>query len=102
MKAVAKIDYDFALRYPFLVKDQIYEIKIHSVLEPDDYASLDWTIDGHNKRIRFSLKNQKTNIVEFGGADDYIGYNELYFYDFFYTPAELRKIKLKKITNQTS
>ena len=58
---------------------------INSVFEKDDYI----TLECDNNLYRFRLNKSNEYI------DDYIGVNEIYFYNYFFSLKEDRKNKLK-------
>ena len=65
----------------------------HSIFQKDDYITI---LGGDGSYIRFTLNKFRTMSVE-----DYFGETEDYFYDYFYSPQEMRKIKLNKINGTT-
>ena len=77
-------------------KGNSYEVvQINSVFQTDDFITIktnDISVD-HWHRFRL---NQSTQYVE-----DYIGENEVYFYDYFSLLKEVRKNKLKQLSNVT-
>lgn len=71
-------------------KNERYNIEgIYSIFEKNDFISLNI----NNSTYRFRL-NKSTDYV-----DNYIGENELYFYDYFTILNEDRKNKINKINN---
>lgn len=83
-----------------MLKGGSYEISYHSIFETNDYATitLPKPFGIHNfKLVRFRIKKGDLAHV----IDGYIGDNEFYLYDFFYSDAELRKLKLKKLDEKT-
>jgi len=86
MKVQCKKDY-----YNFK-KGNSYSANVHSVVEINDYITV-WFSTQNNQRngIRFSLRKVATWV------EDYIGENEIYFYDYFCDLNEERRKKLKQL-----
>lgn len=63
----------------------------HSVFEKDDFITLESDEELSHSLYRFRLNKSMEYI------DDYIGKNEVYFYDFFINITEDRKKKLDKL-----
>jgi len=69
-----------------------YSIKSkHSIFEKDDFITIESDEELSFSLYRFRLNNSLEYI------DDYIGKNEVYFYDFFINVTEERKNKLEKL-----
>jgi len=62
---------------------------INSVFEKDDFITLE--CDNNLYRFRLNTSNEY--------VDDYIGVNEYYFYDFFYSLKKERKNKIIQLSN---
>lgn len=75
-------------------KGEYYDAEIHSVIVDKDYIVIK-TRNGESL-YRFSLL-RNPYIVE-----DYIGFNENYFYDYFCSLKEERKAKLHKLQEEYS
>ena len=70
----------------YFKKNEYYVINnIHSIFESNDFI----TIQYNNSLMRFRLNKSNEYI------DDYIGVNEIYFYNYFFSLKEDRKNKLK-------
>jgi len=67
---------------------------IHSIFEKDDFITIRAQSPDHlnTPLYRFNYKGTVAHYV-----DDYIGWNELNFSDYFYDFKEIRKIKLQTI-----
>jgi len=73
-------------------KGKYYEVKsISSIFEKDDFITIESNEDISHSWYRFRL-NQSLEYI-----DDYIGQNEVYFYDYFSNIQEERKEKLKHL-----
>lgn len=76
--------------YNFFEKDKYYEVEvITSIFNKDDFI----TIKNYKNLYRFRLDRSLEYI------EGYIGENEYYFYDYFYSLPEERKSKLDKINS---
>lgn len=76
-------------------KDEYYIVDgIHSIFEPDDFISIQLPVNNSNdfKLYRFNYKGFAVHYVE-----DYIGWNEPKFFDYFYSEQEERKVKLQTL-----
>jgi len=74
--------------YSVFKEGQHYEIiSVVSVFDKNDFI----TISSIGSLYRFRL-NKSQEYVE-----DFIGLNEVYFYDYFYSEKEERKIKLERL-----
>lgn len=73
-------------------KGKCYNAEIHSVIVNNDFI----TIKSGKSLFRFALK--KNNLY----VEDYIGFNENYFYDYFCTLKEERKAKLYHLQEECS
>lgn len=87
MKALCKKNY-----YGFK-KGEHYEVKcISSIFEANDFITLECSSMWYRFRMNQSLEY----------IDDYIGQNEMYFYDYFKNIQDERKEKLNQISKINS
>lgn len=77
--------------YRVFKEGQRYEItSIISVFDKNDFITIS---SANNQSLyRFRLNTSKKYV------EDFIGLNEVYFYDFFYSEKEERKIKLQRLS----
>ena len=68
-------------------------ISKHSIFEKNDFLTIESNEELSHKLYRFRL-NKSLDYI-----DDYIGKNEVYFYEFFINITEDRKNKLNKLNS---
>lgn len=70
----------------FFKKNKYYRVvSLNSIFDKNDFILVESNLDNF---CRFRMNTNKTYI------EDYIGYDEYYFYDYFYDEKEERKEKL--------